>query len=183
MEDTVLGSRSWAGGVGALGVGRAVSWGPHEPMASCPQRLGSGARLFGTFFGQEEGREPHPRKVRARPRGVALPAPGPRAPGPGRRLSGSRPVGVAGRRPPALCWAACVLPPPRRGPSAFLTVSIFKKPGPAKRGVGVGSPVLRFIKRNTKAKIHKSEAPAIALWVKCRGTDFKDGTVSFGDTH
>lgn len=52
-----------AGDFGALGAGSAASWGPHEPMASCPRRLGPGTRVFWTFQGQEEGRKPHSRKV------------------------------------------------------------------------------------------------------------------------
>ncbi|KAK2499785.1 hypothetical protein MC885_000877 [Smutsia gigantea] len=57
----------WPGGsrtgdFGALGVGWAASWGPDEPVASCPLRLGPESRLFRTALRQEEGWKPRPRK-------------------------------------------------------------------------------------------------------------------------
>ncbi|XP_057353001.1 uncharacterized protein LOC130682549 isoform X2 [Manis pentadactyla] len=39
-----------------------VSWGPDEPMASCPLRLGPERHLFRTALRREEGWKPRPRK-------------------------------------------------------------------------------------------------------------------------
>ncbi|OWK10110.1 DUSP11 [Cervus elaphus hippelaphus] len=54
----------WAGNFCILGVACAASWGSHEPVASCRWSLGPGSRLFWIFVSQEEGRKPHPRKVK-----------------------------------------------------------------------------------------------------------------------